>query len=70
MFVTTNKGKIEYFAAPPQFLKAEMRQWSDDLALFSVKGMKMEAAIFYTSLLNFTFMKIHPLEDGTAGLVG
>lgn len=64
MYVTTPDGKIEYVAASPFEVVAEMGKFYSDLAYLLDLGMSMEEVFFYASCLHLVFVKIHPRLDG------
>lgn len=64
MYVVTDEGKIEYVAASPYDLEAEMNKWNDDLNSLLKLEMNAEEVFFYAAMLHLTFVKIHPWNDG------
>jgi Fic family protein len=64
MYVITDDGRIEYIAASPYELKAEMDKWYADLDLLRNTTMSAEEVFFYAAMLHLTFVKIHPWNDG------
>jgi len=64
MFVATDDGKIEYVAAPPGLVEAEMEKFHEDLEYLIKKPMEIEEVFFYASILHLVFVKIHPFTDG------
>lgn len=64
MYVITDDGRIEYVAASPNELEAEMEQWYADLDILINTTMSAEEVFFYAAMLHLTFVKIHPWNDG------
>jgi Fic family protein len=64
MYVTTPDGKIEYVAATPQDLPAEMEKFYADLETLLQQQLSTEEAFYYASYLHLVFVKIHPWTDG------
>lgn len=64
MFVVTRDGKIEYVAAAPDKVKAEMKKLYADIETLLSTDLSFEEVLFFASLLHLVFGKIHPFEDG------
>lgn len=64
MYVTTNDGRIEYVAAPPFSVGAEMDKFFEDLAYLISANLSLSEVFYYASLLHLVFVKIHPFDDG------
>ena len=64
MYVTTNEGKIEYVAASPYIVHAEMNKLYADIEHLLSAHLSMQEVFYYASLLHLVFVKIHPFEDG------
>jgi len=64
MFVVTKDGKIEYVAAAPAKVKAEMSKLYNDIKVLLLHELSFEEIFFFASLLHLVFVKIHPFEDG------
>lgn len=64
MYVSTPDGRIEYVAASPFELEAEMEKFYTDLTLLLKIEMSIEEAFFYASMIHLVFVKIHPWNDG------
>jgi Fic family protein len=64
MYVSTPDGRIEYVAASPFELEAEMEKFYTDLTLLLKTEMSIEEAFFYASMIHLVFVKIHPWNDG------
>jgi Fic family protein len=63
-YVSTPDGRIEYVAASPFELEAEMEKFYTDLTLLLKTEMSIEEAFFYASMIHLVFVKIHPWNDG------
>lgn len=64
MYVATDEGKIEYVAAPPQWVEGEMQKFFADLALLYKASLSVKEVFYYASMLHLVFVKIHPWGDG------
>lgn len=64
MYVTTPDGRIEYVAASPFIVKAELDKFYDDLEILLTSSLSIEEAFFFASLVHLVFVKIHPWNDG------
>jgi Fic family protein len=64
MYVSTPDGRIEYVAASPFELEAEMEKFYTDLTLLLKTEMSIEEVFFYASMIHLVFVKIHPWNDG------
>jgi len=64
MFVTTGDGKIEYVAATPEALNAEMAKFYDDLQTLVSINLTISETFFFAAMVHLVFVKIHPFEDG------
>ena len=64
MYVATDDGRIEYVAASPYALKAEMDKWYSDLAILLQQKMNAEEVFYYAAFIHLIFVKIHPWNDG------
>ncbi|MEP6950965.1 MAG: Fic family protein, partial [Ginsengibacter sp.] len=64
MYVTTPDGKIEYVAASPFSLKAELEKLFNDLETLMSRKLSLQEIFFFASLLHLVFVKIHPFDDG------
>jgi Fic family protein len=72
MYVTTPDGRIEYVAASPFEVKAEMEKFYKDLATLLKADLSVQEVFFYAAMLHLVLLKIHPFDDGngrTARLV-
>jgi Fic family protein len=64
MFVVTKDGKIDYVAASPDNVVAEMEKLYEDMMYLIQASLSFEEVFFYASLLHLVFVKIHPFNDG------
>jgi len=64
MYVSTPDGRIEYVAASPFELEAEMEKFYTDLTLLLKTELSIEETFFYASMIHLVFVKIHPWNDG------
>lgn len=64
MYVSTPDGRIEYVAASPFEVEAEMKKFYNDLILLLNTEMSIEEVFFYASMIHLVFVKIHPWNDG------
>lgn len=64
MYVTTKDGRIEYVAASPFEVPAEMDKFYSDLGTLVNSDLSITETFFFASLLHLVFVKIHPWNDG------
>jgi len=64
MYVTTPDGRIEYVAAPPHAVQAELDTFFADLALLLAMDLSTVHVFHYAALLHLVFVKIHPFDEG------
>jgi Fic family protein len=64
MYVTTKDGRIEYVAASPFEVPAEMDKFYFDLDTLVNADLSITETFFFASLLHLVFVKIHPWNDG------
>lgn len=64
MFVVTNDGRIEYVAATPDKVEAEMERLFEDIKSLLLAELSFEEVFFFASMLHLFFVKIHPFQDG------
>jgi len=64
MFVVTDDGRIEYVAAEPALVAAEMEKFYRDMEVLTNADLSFVDVLFYAALLHLVFVKIHPFEDG------
>ncbi len=63
MYVTTATGKIEYVAASPYIVEAEMEKLFGDLAVLLKRDLSLPEVFFFAAMLHLVFVKIHPFDD-------
>ena len=61
MYVSTPDGRIEYVAASPYEVEAEMKKFYHDIAILLKQKMSIEEVFFYASLVHLVFVN-PPLE--------
>lgn len=64
MYVTTADGKIEYVAASPYAVEAELEKFFADLAQLRAMELSLQEVFYFAALLHLVFVKIHPFDDG------
>lgn len=64
MYVTTPDGRIEYIAASPFTVDAEMEKFYQDIEFLCSAELNMQEAFFFAALVHLVFVKIHPFNDG------
>jgi len=64
MYVSTPDGKIEYVAATPIEVEAEMKKLYSDIDILIHSSLTIEEAFFFASMIHMVFVKIHPWSDG------
>jgi len=64
MYVTTPDGRIEYVAAPPGVVEAELDKLFADLDHLLRTDLSLHEVFFFAALLHLVFVKIHPFDDG------
>lgn len=64
MYVSTPDGRIEYVAASPHEVEAEMKKFYNDVAVLLKMDMSIEEVFFYAAFIHLVFVKIHPWNDG------
>ncbi|MCF8243752.1 MAG: Fic family protein [Saprospiraceae bacterium] len=64
MYVTTPDGRIEYVAASPYAVPAELEKFYHDLGVLLSEELSLQEVFFFASLLHLVFVKIHPFDDG------
>ncbi len=64
MYVTTPDGKIEYVAASPFDVPAEMDKLYRDIDKLLEENLKINEVFYFASLIHLVFVKIHPWNDG------
>jgi Fic family protein len=64
MYVTNDDGRIEYVAASPFELAAEMEKFYRELAILVKQQLSVEEVFYYAAYIHLVFVKIHPWNDG------
>jgi len=64
MYVSTPDGRIEYVAASPFEVEAEMKKFYADISFLLKTDRSIEEVFFYASMIHLVFVKIHPWNDG------
>jgi len=64
MYVSTPEGRIEYVAASPFEVEAEMQKFYADILILLKHDMNIEEVFYYASMIHLVFVKIHPWNDG------
>jgi len=64
MFVINRDDKIEYVAASPGIVKAELDKLFHDIALLQPINLNPFEIFYYASFIHLVFVKIHPFQDG------
>ena len=64
MFVLNSNDQIEYVAASPDSVKAELDKLFYDIELLQSKELNSYEVFYYASLIHLVFVKIHPFQDG------
>lgn len=64
MYVTTSYGRIEYVAATPFQVDAEMEKLYTDIEALCKASLTIQEVFFFASLIHLVFVKIHPFNDG------
>ncbi|PSL48041.1 Fic/DOC family protein [Chitinophaga niastensis] len=64
MYVTTDDGRIEYVAASPFMVTAEMDKLYNDISTLLQNKLDITAAFYFASMIHLVFVKIHPWNDG------
>jgi len=64
MYVSTPDGRIEYVAASPYEVEAEMKKFYNDIKLLLKTTLTIQEVFFFASIIHLVFVKIHPWNDG------
>jgi len=64
IYVSTPDGKIEYVAASPYEVEAEMEKLYTDIELLLKKDLSIPEVFFFASMIHLIFVKIHTWNDG------
>ena len=63
MYVLTKEGNIEYVAAAPGLVPAEMEKLFKDIRLLLHAQLTTQEVFYFAAMLHLVFVKIHPFED-------
>lgn len=64
MYVSTADGRIEYVAASPYEVNAEMEKFYADVETLLKTQLTTAEVLFFASMIHLVFVKIHPFNDG------
>ncbi len=64
MYVTTATGRIEYVAASPSMVHAEMEKLFADLEQLLRMELSLAEVFYFAAMLHLVLVKIHPFDDG------
>ena len=64
MYVTAPTGKIEYVAASPFALEADLEKFYADIIILQQSVLNIQEIFFFASIIHLLFVKIHPFDDG------
>jgi Fic family protein len=64
MYVSSPDGRIEYVAATPYQVEAEMKKFYADVEVLLSQPMTVPEAFFFAAMIHLVFVKIHPFNDG------
>jgi len=64
MFVINSNDQIEYVAASPDIVKAELAKLFRDISLLQKMILDECKVFYYASMIHLVFVKIHPFQDG------
>lgn len=64
MYVSSPDGKIEYVAASPYELQAEMQKFYSDVETLLQQELSFNEVFYFAAMLHLVFVKIHPWNDG------
>jgi Fic family protein len=64
MYVSTPDGKIEYVAASPFEIEAEMEKLYFDIDSLLKQELSTQEVFFFAAMIHLVFVKIHPWNDG------
>lgn len=64
MYVASEDGKIDYVAAKPEIVAAEMNSFFEDIGILLELELSIEETFYYASMIHLVFVKIHPWYDG------
>src|SRR5579875_2834284 len=64
MYVSTDNGRIEYVAASPYEVPAEMEKFYADVEEILKTPVSLTEVFFFAAMVHLVFVKIHPWNDG------
>lgn len=64
MYVTTEDGRIEYVAAAPFIVDAEMEKLYNDIEILLKQQLDIQEVFYFASMIHLVFVKIHSWNDG------
>ncbi len=64
MFVLNNNDEIEYVAAEPSIVKAELHKLFNDIEFLLICKLDSYEVFYFASLIHLVFVKVHPFQDG------
>jgi len=64
MYVINDEGRIEYVAASPYEVKAEMEKLYADIRQLLDSVINIQEVFFFAAMIHLVFVKIHPFNDG------
>jgi Fic family protein len=64
MYVSTPDGRIEYVAATPFEVEAEMEKLYIDIEILLRSELSISETFFFAAMIHLVFVKIHPWNDG------
>lgn len=64
MYGSTPDGKIEYVAASPYEVEAEMEKFYSDIEFLLKQELSVVETFFFAAMIHLVFVKIHPWNDG------
>jgi Fic family protein len=64
MFVINSEDKIEYVAAEPGIVKAELGKLFNDIAKLQNANLDIVESFYFAAYIHLVFVKIHPFQDG------
>lgn len=64
MFVVSNDGKIEYVAALPNEVEAEMEKLYANIQILLSAKLSFIEVFYFAAMIHLVFVKIHPFTDG------
>jgi Fic family protein len=64
MYVSTPDGRIEYVAASPYEVEAEMEKFYSDIKVLLKRNLNVVETFFFAAMIHLVFVKIHPWNDG------